>query len=104
MSSVPHDADREAAQQAQEVTRRAIRRLDILEGVIFALGALLAMGGGAVVAWIVAGAGIVAFRPAWIAASLILFIVPGTITIMKIRRDARAMRHVSREEREDDDG
>ena len=89
MSRQPSPADREAAKLAQTVARRAIRRLDIFEWLVFAAMAGLALAGGAVVAWILPGVAGWDFRSTWIGASLVLFIVPGTIAIVKIRRDAR---------------
>jgi uncharacterized membrane protein len=84
------EQDRAAAQAAHEVASRAIRRLDLLEGVMIAGGVVLALLGGAVMAWILAGMAGLAFRPTWMVASLLLFVVPGAITIIKIRRDERA--------------
>jgi uncharacterized membrane protein len=96
-------ADADQARLASEVTRRAIRRLDVLEYVMFALGALLALGGGAVIAWVLSGLGLWDFRSAWIGASLVLFVVPGAITVMKIRREERAeaLRSASNPEKND---
>ena len=83
-------ADREAAELAHQVAQRAIRRLDVLEWVMFIMAAGLAAGGGAVVAWILSTMGDWDFRSTWIGASLLLFVVPGAIAIIKIRRDERA--------------
>ncbi len=92
-------ADREAAQVAHEVAQRAIRRLDILEGVMIGGGAVLALLGGAAVAWILVGVGGLPFRGTWIVVSLVLFVVPGAIAIVKIRRDERADRSRGRRDR-----
>ena len=83
-------ADREAAEKAQVVTQRAIRRLDMLEWVIFGVGALLAMGGGAIFAAILTAAAGWDFRSTWIGASLLLFVVPGVVALAKIRKDERS--------------
>ena len=83
-------AEKEAAEKAQVVTQRAIKRLDLLEWAIFGIGAILAMGGGAVVALILAAVAEWDFRSTWIGASLLLFVVPGIAAITKIRRDERA--------------
>ena len=48
------------------------------------------MVGGAVVAWVLSGAADWDFRSTWIGASLLLFIVPGTVAIVKIRGEAQA--------------
>ena len=53
-------------------------------------GAVLALVMGAVVAMVLSGIVGLAFRTTWIVASLVLFVVPGAITIIMIRRDARA--------------
>lgn len=94
--------DDEAARRAHEVTRRAIRRLDILEWVIVLTGAGLAAGAGWVMAWMAAGMAGWDFRSTWIGASLFLFVVGGAATIIQIRRDERADAHRAEERREDD--
>lgn len=83
-------AEREAAAQAKVVTQRAIKRLDLLEWAIFGIGALLAMGGGAIVAGLASVSVGWDFRSTWIGASLLLFVVPGVVALTKIRRDARS--------------
>ncbi len=89
MSRKPTHADREAARQARVVAQRAIRRLDVLEWVIFGVGALMATGGGAMVAWLLEGAGW-PFRSTWIGASVLLFAISGSIAIINIRKEERA--------------
>lgn len=83
-------AEREAAARAQEVTQRAIKRLDVLEWVVFGAGALMAMTAGAVVAWVMGIAVGWPFRSTWMASSLLLFVIPGGAAIIKIRKDERA--------------
>lgn len=88
MSGARHQ-DEEAARLTREVTARAIRRLDILEWVILAGAALLAGVGGWWVA-LVASAGIgLPFGPVWVVASILLFGVPGLLTVRKVRREDR---------------
>lgn len=82
--------DEESAARLHAVAQRAIRRLDVLEWVIFAVGAALATLGGVVVAGMLSAMAGWDFRSVWIGASLLLFIVPGTVTIVRIRRDERA--------------
>lgn len=65
---------------------RAIRRLNALEYVILAVAVLLAMGGGALVALLLSSSFDLAFRPIWLAASVVLFVVPGLVAF---RREAR---------------
>lgn len=104
-STIPASrADREDAQLAQIVARRAIRRLDMLEWVIFAVGAGLAAGGGALIAWMLSTLVGWDFRSTWIGASLLLFVVPGAISIAQIRRDERAASSATGGQQEGDDG
>lgn len=103
MTGPPPDADREAARQVQIVAQRAIRRLDVLEWVIFAIGALIATGGGAMVAWLLAGAGW-PFRSTWIGASILLFAISGWIAIINIRKEERADALRGEGNRNGDDG
>lgn len=84
------------------VTRRAIRRLDILEWVMVLAGVGVATGGGWVLAWILNGAGGWDHRTTWIAASLLLFVVGGGATIIQIRKDARAVARRIEQTRNDD--
>ncbi len=97
-------AEREDAQLAQVVARRAIRRLDMLEWVIFAVGAGLAAAGGAVIAWMLSGLAGWDFRSTWIGASLLLFVVPGVLSIMQIRRDERTDTRGTQDKQESEDG
>lgn len=87
--SQPSRSEREAARVAGEVTRRAIRRLDILEWVTFCAAIAVAVIGGWAVAWLLARPGGEAFALIWTVASLFLFVVPGGIVILKNRRDER---------------
>ncbi|MDX1646345.1 MAG: hypothetical protein R3304_04295 [Longimicrobiales bacterium] len=99
-------SDREVAELAQVVTRRAIRRLDILEWVILVAGAGLALLGGAIVAWLLRGMAGWDFRVTWVVASVLLFVVPGTIAVIRIKREERehARRMAETRVEEGDDG
>ena len=66
-------------QFTRDVMERAIRRLNILEYVILGLAALLALLGGALVAWLLSETVEIPFRLGWALASLLLFLVPGAI-------------------------
>ena len=92
------------AQVAHEVAARAIRRLNIIEWVILGSGMLLAIVGGAAVAWLIAPAVGVRFRPIWMVMSVLLFVVPGVIGIMRMRKDERAARVKTQSNPEEDDG
>ena len=89
----PHGAryrdDEEAARITREVTSRAIPRLDVLEWVIFAAAAVLAVVGGALVALLLAGPLGLPFRTTWLVASVVLFVIPGTIALITMRREER---------------
>ena len=98
------DADREAAQLAHVVAQRAIRRLDMLEWLIFAGGAVFSTMAGALIAWILSTAEGLPFRSTWISASLLLFIVLGTAAIIKIRKEEQADAQRSQATPEGDDG
>lgn len=97
-------SEEESAARVHAVAQRAIRRLDILEWVIFAVGAVLATLGGAVVAGMLSSMAGWDFRSVWIGASLLLFIVPGTITLVRIRRDERVHAPHDVVKEEDGDG
>jgi len=87
-------SDDEAARLTREVTARAIRRLDYLEWLIFAGAALLAMIGGALIALLLAGPLGLAFRATWLISSALLFVIPGLIALIVLRRsDAGADGH-----------
>jgi uncharacterized membrane protein len=94
----------EEARQARKVVARAIRRLDILEWVGFAAAAGLAIGGGWAVAWLLQAPTGLAFRPTWVVASLVLFVVPGGISLMLMRREERKRLEEIRQRLEDEDG
>ncbi|MDZ7779399.1 MAG: DUF2269 family protein [Gemmatimonadota bacterium] len=82
-------SEEETARVTREITARAIRRLDMLEWAIFGGAAVLATIGGALIAFLLAGPLGVAFRPAWLVASVVLFVVPGAIAVTILRRDER---------------
>lgn len=100
----PSKEDQELARLTQEVARRAIRRLDVLEWVILAGGALLAAAGGALIAWMLAGSTGWSFGGVWMGASLALFVVPGTIAIIQLKRADREAALRAKQLKEDDDG
>jgi uncharacterized membrane protein len=85
--TAPTPGEREAAKVTREVARRAIRRLDVLEWIILATTAVLAVGGGWLVALLVVGRSGAGFRGTWIVTSLLLLIVPGAVVLARHRRD-----------------
>jgi hypothetical protein len=85
----PTPWEREASKVTREVARRAIRRLDVLEWLILATTAALAVGGGGLVALLVVGGSGAGFRGTWIVTSLLLLIVPGAVVLARHRKDER---------------
>ena len=71
---------------ARKVMARAIWRLNVLEYVMLGMAAALSLGGGALVAWILMTSFGVPFRPSWVIASLLLFIIPGLVVFGRERR------------------
>jgi uncharacterized membrane protein len=96
--------DREAAERVHLVAQRAVKRLDLLEWVLLAMGGVLASLGGAVIAWLLAALVGWDFRSTWVGASLFLFVVAGTIAIVQIRKDERAAALQTAEKRNRIDG
>jgi uncharacterized membrane protein len=82
-------SEEEAARPTREVTARAIRRLDVLEWAIFAGAGILATIGGALIAVLIAAPLGFRFRPTWLVASVVLFVIPGSIALTMLRRDER---------------
>ncbi|MEQ9569530.1 MAG: hypothetical protein RLN75_05025 [Longimicrobiales bacterium] len=79
--------DGDDARLAREVTHRAIRRLGLLETVLMLAAGIFALLAGALAALLVAEVTGWAFRPVWIAASVIFFVVPGGTVLIRARRD-----------------
>ena len=71
----------------REEMQRAIRRLDALEWVILFAAVGFAMGGGALVAWILSAGTGLGFRSTWIVLSILLLVIPGGIVFLKERRN-----------------
>ncbi len=69
----------------REEMDRAIRRLDALEWVILLFAVGFALGGGALVAWILSAGTDLSFRVLWIGLSLFLLIVPGAFVFFRER-------------------
>lgn len=89
----------------REEMERAIRRLHALEYVILGFVALVALGGGALVAYILSSGTDLPFRATWIVLSLLLFIVPGMVVLARDRwKRRKAGRADDDMERERDGG
>jgi hypothetical protein len=78
--------DPDEVEAAREVTARALRRLNILEYVILFFALVLALLGGAMVAWVVTSSTDLPFRWTWAGASLLLFVLPGALVYLRERR------------------
>jgi len=76
----------DAPSTGNEVMDRAIRRLGILEALFLLLAAVAALVAGALVAWLLGQSLGLPFRPTWAVSSLTLFILPGGISIWRVRR------------------
>lgn len=84
----PADPDDPYAGTREEM-ERAIRRLDALEWVILLVAAGFALGGGALVAWILSNGAGIPFRPLWIGLSILLFVIPGGVVFLRERTRSR---------------
>lgn len=80
------------ARAAREVTDRAIRRLGWLETILMLAAGLMALLAGAVTALLVSDLTGMAFRIVWIGASLVFFVVPGSMLLVRTRREEAARR------------
>ncbi|TVP46430.1 MAG: hypothetical protein EA350_07045 [Gemmatimonadales bacterium] len=69
----------------REELDRAIRRLDALEWIILFAAVGFALGGGALVAWMLSAGTGLGFRSTWIVLSLLLLVIPGGIVFLKER-------------------
>jgi hypothetical protein len=69
----------------REEMDRAIRRLDALEWVILLAAVGFALGGGALVAWILSAGTDISFRVLWFGLSILLLVVPGAFVFLRER-------------------
>lgn len=93
---------RDQGTRGNEVMDRAIRRLGILEALFLLLAAGAALLAGALVAWLLVQALGLPFRPTWAVASLALFILPGGISLWRVRRADAARRRAAHASERDD--
>ena len=73
----------EKAEAARDALSWVSRRLDVLEYLILFLALVLAMVGGALVAWILSSSMELPFRMVWAVSSLLLFILPGGFVYLR---------------------
>ena len=64
----------------------AVRRLNVMEFVLLGMAGVLALLGGALAAFALQGALGFPFRTAWAVSSLLFFVVPGVVVLMRERR------------------
>jgi len=97
-------ADEEAAARAlREVAARAARRLAWIEWLIYVAAAVLAVVAGALVGVLGRPLGL-PFRPTWMVASMLLFVVPAFLSYRSARRKERARRSRSSSNTDQSDG
>lgn len=70
----------------REEVERAIRRLNVLEYAIMAAAVVLALGGGALAAYMLSSATSFPFRLTWAVCSVLLLVVPGVIVFGRDQR------------------
>ena len=87
----------------RQVMSRAIRRLNLLEAILLGAAAVAAVLGGWLAAYLGRGAFGWPFRTTWLAASILLFGVPGVVAWAMDRRQ-RSNRHKQGEPGDDAPG
>ncbi len=85
-------ADAEVVRATREVAGRALRRLDMMEWVLFLVAAALSTGAGALVALLLAPLLHVSYRVLWVASSVVIFGVPGWLVVRRVRREEKEWR------------
>lgn len=85
-------SEEQDARLAQQIAAKAAKRLDYLEWVILAGAALVATGGGALVAVLFKDLMGLPFRPTWIGSAVLLFVVPGSVALHKVRKEEKDWR------------
>jgi predicted lysophospholipase L1 biosynthesis ABC-type transport system permease subunit len=73
----------------REEMERAIRRLNVLEYVILGFAVLVALAGGAAVAFILSSGTNLPFRLTWAVLSILLLVIPGALVLGKDRAKKR---------------
>lgn len=93
----------EDARRTHVVAARAVRRLEVLEWVLLVGAVVVALGGGALLAALLAAPLGVAFRTLWMAASVAMLVVPGGLALRRARKEERTVRPVTPNETEERD-
>jgi predicted lysophospholipase L1 biosynthesis ABC-type transport system permease subunit len=76
----------------REEMDRAIRRLNVLEYLILGVVILLALAGGAAVAFLLSAGTDLPFRATWAVLSFLLLVIPGVLVFGRDRRRERGRR------------
>lgn len=79
----PQAAGSSEAQASREALTWVLHRLNVLEYLILFLSAILALIGGALVAWVLNSSAGLSFRWSWAIGSLLLFILPGGFVYLR---------------------
>jgi hypothetical protein len=83
--------DREETEEAGKAMDWVLERLTVLEYLILFLAMVLALLGGALVAWLVSTSSSLSFRWTWAVTSLLMFILPGAFVYLReLRSRSRA--------------
>lgn len=93
----------EEVRRTQVVAARAVRRLEVIEWALLAGAVVVALGGGALLAALLAAPLGVSFRTLWIAASVVMLVVPGGLALRRARQEERTVRPVTLDETEERD-
>lgn len=80
-------SQRKEDEAGREALTWVLRRLDVLEYLILFLAVVLALIGGALLAWVLTSALGFSFRWSWAAGSLLLFILPGGFVYLRELRN-----------------
>jgi hypothetical protein len=84
--SIAPEVDPEAFPGTRADMHRAIRRLNALEWILLLAAVVMALGGGALVAWILSTGSDLSFRATWAVLSVILLVAPGILVFLRGRR------------------
>ena len=87
---------------ARKAVEQAIRRLNALEYVILGVALVIAMAGGALIAFLLQVSLGASFRLVWVVASLVLFMVPALVAFRHEMRESLGRRPSKNYNRMDD--
>lgn len=93
----------EEVRRTHEVAARAVKRLELFEWALLVGAVVVALGGGALLASLLSAPLGVSFRALWIAASVVMLVVPGGLALRAARKEERTVRPVTPNEIEERD-